>query len=78
MKQKHSAIFGIRNLEHYDAGSLMTFAGLAVSLIGGVIALAGHVLEDNSLAMKQIRFPEDEAVAVTDYMFDNWKEDEEG
>lgn len=78
MKQKHSAIFGVRNLEHYDAGSLMTFAGLAVSLIGGIVALTGHMLEDNSLATKQIRFPEDEAVAVTDYMFDNWKEDEEG
>lgn len=77
MKEKHSAIFGIKNLEQYDTGKVMTFAGLATSLIGGIVALAGHVIVNNSLSTKQIRFPEDEAVLVTNYMFDNWKEDEE-
>lgn len=75
---KKSAIFGVKNLMRFDAGNLMTFGGLAISLIGGIIALAGHVMEGQSISEKQIRFPDDEAVLVTDYIFDNWTKNEEG
>lgn len=59
---KKSAIFGVKNLGHYDVGSLLTFGGLALSLVGGIVALAGHVLEDSSLSAHQLRFPDEEAV----------------
>ena len=74
---KKSAIFGIKNLTHYDTGNLMTFAGLGVAIVGWTIALVGHIIEDSSLSEKQIRFPEDEAVLVTDDIFDNLKETKE-
>lgn len=59
---KKSAIFGVKNLRHYDMGSFMTFGGVALSLVGGIMALAGHVLEDSSLSMHQLRFPDEEAL----------------
>lgn len=73
---KHSAIFGIRNLERYDTGSHLLFAGIAMSIIGGVIALCGKQMEDSSVAEKQLRFPDEEAVMFSDYWFDTLSEAE--
>lgn len=74
---KKSAIFGVKKLTHYDIGNITTFVGAALSLVGGVIALAGHCLEYANISEKCVVFPDDEAVMLTDFLFDNCTEEKE-
>lgn len=73
--KKHSAIFGIENLRNYDIGDLMTYGGLAVSFIGMTVALAGHALEKSSLGVYQLRFPDNEALDVVDWLVSKFAEE---
>jgi len=75
---KKSGIFGVKDLDRYNAGGFMTFLGLVVSIIGGITAMAGYELSTHSMTDEAIRFPGEEAVDVMDCLCDNCSNGEEG